>query len=105
MAYWGKRGRPYQRQGPKAPKTPETPAPPLGAFLQSLNREDLSKVSTAFSETAVITDCSIVASYNWLEGKTKEPAILVPGNKISSLSQNFATDKETQAGHHDGPHW
>jgi len=101
MAFVDKKGvRFYQRQGPKAS---ETPAPPLGACIRYLNKEDLSSDSTAFRKTAVITNCSLVTSYNWLDGKTNEPTILVPGKKIS-CPQNFAIDKETQASHRDGPH-
>jgi hypothetical protein len=90
MAFVNKRFRPYQRQGPKAS---ETPAPPLGPCIQNLNIEDLSSDSAVFRNKAVITDFSLVTSYNWLDRKTNEPTILVPGNKISSRPQNFAADK------------
>ncbi|KAF1814037.1 geranylgeranyl pyrophosphate synthetase [Eremomyces bilateralis CBS 781.70] len=62
-----------------APKKVETPSPPYGTLLKSIEVKDLDGESTSFSQTATITDSRLVASYNWVDGNTVEPTILVPG--------------------------
>ncbi len=55
-----------------------TPAPPLGPIIESLFTSDIEADAGKYASTAVIKDCELVASYNWLD--KKEPTILVPGS-------------------------
>ncbi|PWY67590.1 hypothetical protein BO94DRAFT_540388, partial [Aspergillus sclerotioniger CBS 115572] len=58
---------------------PELPDPPSGDILSHIKREDLvdSHPSTDDSKSPKITDCTLLASYNWLD--RKGPTITVPG--------------------------
>jgi hypothetical protein len=89
MSYWNGRGGTYapRRRQSANSKPTESSIPPLGAVLQSLKAGDLVKDSIAFKESAFITDCSFVASYNWLDTNTKTPTILVPGELAKSVGR------------------
>jgi hypothetical protein len=74
----------------KGPDTPETPAPPLGKLVRTLDRTSLNADSIAFKDTAIIADCSFVASYNWVDGKGKDSTILVPGRSLARSEEPIA---------------
>jgi hypothetical protein len=77
------------------------PAPPLGELIQSISKDDLAKDSKLYLDSAKIQDCSLVASYSWLEGG--EPTILVPGKFTFLLSKRRKPDSRKAnhlAGHH-----
>lgn len=54
-----------------------TPVPPLGKLILKLKSEDLNDVSGGLETVASITNKSLVASFNWLDGDNS--IILVPG--------------------------
>lgn len=56
--------------------------PALGELLTFLQKQTLAKEGIAYTETASIKDCSLITSFNWLEGKS---AIVIPGNFILDL--------------------
>ncbi|KAK1966835.1 geranylgeranyl pyrophosphate synthetase [Colletotrichum sublineola] len=58
------------------PETP-SPAPPFGPLVEKVDIAELSKPAAQFEASARVTNCELVASYNWLD-KTA-PSILVPG--------------------------
>lgn len=54
-----------------------SPEPPLGALLHSLDVSDFNEDAKIYVSESVITDCTAVASYNWLD--REEPTIVIPG--------------------------
>jgi hypothetical protein len=62
-------------------KTPETPAPLRGKLLKSWHVDELQSEAANWREAAKITDTELLASYNWLDGGSNEPTIVVPGGK------------------------
>jgi hypothetical protein len=62
----------------------EAPSLPFGTLLKSLEVRDLDVESTSFDQTAAISNSRFVTSYNWLDGNTTEPTILVPGTTTLS---------------------
>lgn len=54
-----------------------SPEPPLGALLHSLDVSDFHEDANMYVTESVITDCTAVASYNWLD--RPEPTIIIPG--------------------------
>ncbi|KAI0127341.1 geranylgeranyl pyrophosphate synthetase [Xylariales sp. AK1849] len=84
MQYNYGRGRPYQRGGQRGGRdyrqrreAPTTPELPLGPLIKEVKPEDLASSAASFKQTACITDCSVVASWNWTN--TKHPEMLIPG--------------------------
>jgi hypothetical protein len=83
--YWKARGKTYQssdRYSSKQAYKPRTdvssvPPPPLGKLIQSLNKADLEKDAQEYVGKAGISDCSLVASYNWLD--KSDPTMVIPG--------------------------
>jgi hypothetical protein len=61
------------RMTPQPPPQSETPDRPLGDLLEEIKLSEL----TTKSDPAKISNCKVVASYNWLD--TTLPTILVPG--------------------------
>ena len=60
------------------------PSPPLGQLLATLSDVDLTDPSDLYENSAKISSCKDVASYNWLN--EQEPTILVPGLQRLSLT-------------------
>ncbi|RMZ91686.1 hypothetical protein DV736_g1111, partial [Chaetothyriales sp. CBS 134916] len=68
------RGFPNQSAGRRTEEArASTPSPTRGDLLIELKREDVSQSK----HNPKITDCSYVASYNWLDQKA--PAVVIPG--------------------------
>ncbi|KAL0932638.1 geranylgeranyl pyrophosphate synthetase [Colletotrichum truncatum] len=63
----------HRRPGPEKP----SPGPAFGSLLESINIADLSKPALAFVSSAQVTECELIASYNWLD--RAKPSILIPG--------------------------
>lgn len=78
------RGRPYQR-GPqrgrgvyRQPREQSTtPELPVGLLIKDLRPEALASSAASFKPVACITNCSVVASWNWTGAK--QPEMLIPG--------------------------
>lgn len=49
-----------------------------GELITSLTAEKLQKDAKDFADTALISDVSLITSFNWL-GKTTNPTMLIPG--------------------------
>ncbi|SPN99808.1 uncharacterized protein DNG_02660 [Cephalotrichum gorgonifer] len=62
----------------KRSQVASTPAPPLGPLLSTIEQKDLLAESAKYTESARITDCEYVASFNWRN--SRRPSIFVPGN-------------------------
>lgn len=83
--YWKGRSRTYQSSyrnysknfKPPADRVSPVPPPPLGKLIQALDKHDLEKDATSYTDKASIQDCKLVASYNWLD--KNDPTIIVPG--------------------------
>ncbi|KAK8117386.1 uncharacterized protein PG998_005667 [Apiospora kogelbergensis] len=78
-AYWrgghSRGGRyPY---GPPKPVVPDIPGHPLGSLIKELRSADLTTEAADHEQHASITDCQLVASYNWTNSPT--PTMLMPG--------------------------
>ncbi|KAK4175048.1 hypothetical protein QBC36DRAFT_30004 [Triangularia setosa] len=56
-----------------------SPPPPLGDLVQTLEISDLDVNLGSKIASPTISDCKLVASYNWLDGMDSVPTILVPG--------------------------
>lgn len=56
---------------------PSTPSLPLGPLLKSFSLDDLSGSHHDKDGQVQITNCQVVASYNWME-KSK-PTMVMPG--------------------------
>ncbi|KAK1675041.1 geranylgeranyl pyrophosphate synthetase [Colletotrichum godetiae] len=54
-----------------------SPVPPFGPLVETISVADLSKSALGLESSARVTDCQLVASYNWLDRTT--PSIIVPG--------------------------
>lgn len=54
-----------------------TPSPPLGTLIREFRVDDIDETAETLREKAVISDCTPIASYSWLN--TREPTILIPG--------------------------
>jgi hypothetical protein len=65
------------------------PSATLGPIIQSLSLDDLQK-STKHSSDARITDCKVLASYNWLDKRS--PSIAIPGLPSSCLFNRNQSD-------------
>ena len=83
--YQGRGFNPNSRQSTRYESTIQRPpSPPLGPLLQTLSEADLLATDQAQSscdKPAKITDCTYVASFNWLD--RDEPTILIPGITFS----------------------
>ncbi|OHF03872.1 geranylgeranyl pyrophosphate synthetase [Colletotrichum orchidophilum] len=55
---------------------PTSPAPPFGPLVETVSVASLSKSALKFESSAQVTDCQVIASYNWLDRTA--PSILVP---------------------------
>ncbi|KAM0282127.1 hypothetical protein ACHAQH_003167 [Verticillium albo-atrum] len=60
-----------------SPTVSPSPPPPFGPEIFSISAEDLTKEDTISSDEAQVTNCQLVASYNWLN--KPNPTIIVPG--------------------------
>ncbi|GKT46259.1 uncharacterized protein ColSpa_06440 [Colletotrichum spaethianum] len=54
-----------------------SPAPPFGPLVETIDITELSKPAMQFEASARVTDCKLVASYNWLDRAA--PSVLIPG--------------------------
>ncbi|KAK2035985.1 geranylgeranyl pyrophosphate synthetase [Colletotrichum somersetense] len=54
-----------------------SPAPPFGPLVETIGIAELSGPAAQFKASAHVTNCELVASYNWLD-KTA-PSIVIPG--------------------------
>ena len=93
MAYYG-RGTPWRpmrgnrglnrgRGGWRTLQTPliERPdSPPMGDLIETVTPEEVSKQAEHTSDPVKIQDCRLLASFNWIEGKT--PSIVFPGKNL-----------------------
>lgn len=63
----------------RASPAPELPDPPSGSLLATIHREDIidTHPSPDDNNNHKITNCTVLASYNWLNRKS--PTITVPG--------------------------
>ncbi|KAK8109231.1 hypothetical protein PG984_015032 [Apiospora sp. TS-2023a] len=88
MYYNSSRGNSYWRgggrsrggryaQGPSRPIVPDTPDHPLGPLVKELRSGDLASKAAQHEQHAAITDCQLVASYNWTSSAS--PTVLMPG--------------------------
>ncbi|KAK8057102.1 hypothetical protein PG996_011039 [Apiospora saccharicola] len=88
MYYNSSRGNSYWRgggrsrggryaQGPSRPVVPDTPDHPLGPLVKELRSGDLAGKAAQHEQHAAITDCQLVASYNWTSSAS--PTFLMPG--------------------------
>ncbi|KAI6312261.1 hypothetical protein MCOR23_008674 [Pyricularia oryzae] len=68
-----------------------TPVPPLGKLILKLKSEDLNDVSGGLETVASITNKSLVASFNWLDGDNS--IILVPVLAALAMSPNLCGDE------------
>ncbi|KAI3316733.1 hypothetical protein HD806DRAFT_552044 [Xylariaceae sp. AK1471] len=84
MQYKYQRGRPHQRGGQRGRRynwqlreISTTPELPLGPLMQDLRSNDLASSAASFRAAACITNCSVVASWNWTNAK--HPEMFIPG--------------------------
>ncbi|KAF6828880.1 geranylgeranyl pyrophosphate synthetase [Colletotrichum musicola] len=61
----------------RQPEPEGSPAPPLGARIETITTGELSKSADGLASCARVTNCSLIASYNWLD--RAKPSILIPG--------------------------
>ena len=59
------------------PVTARPPSPSKGPLIQTILQSSLSPNALA-PHTAVISDCELLASFNWIEDE-KAPTIMIPG--------------------------
>lgn len=86
--YWNNRGG-YQSSNRHYPKKPSklfsavssVPSPPLGKLIKSLHKIDLENDAKGYLNNASIKDCSLVASYNWLNKANS--TIVIPGKYLT----------------------
>src|SRR4051812_33464347 len=82
------RGRPSNRGGQRGShrggrdyrpfrEAPTTPELPLGPLLKDLRHDAVGSSAAHFKPAACITNCSLVASWNWTNAK--HPEMLIPG--------------------------
>ncbi|KAK8022774.1 hypothetical protein PG993_013541 [Apiospora rasikravindrae] len=87
MYYNSSRGSSYWRGGGRSrggryphstsrPIMPDTPEHPLGPFVKDFRAADLAAKAAEHDQHAVITDCQLVASYNWTNSSS--PTMLMP---------------------------
>ncbi|KAK8013230.1 hypothetical protein PG991_009501 [Apiospora marii] len=88
MYYNSSRGNSYWRgggrsrggryaQGHSRPIVPDTPDHPLGPLVKELRSDDLAGKASQNEQHATVTDCQLVASYNWTSSPS--PTMLMPG--------------------------
>ncbi|KAK7937254.1 uncharacterized protein PG986_014122 [Apiospora aurea] len=88
MYYNSSRGSSYWRGGGRSrggryphvtsrPIIPDTPEHPLGTLVKELRSVDLAEKAADHEQHATITDCQLVASYNWTNSPS--PTMLMPG--------------------------
>ena len=86
MSYRNREGRPLpkgpRRWHPKIAKTEQEP--PFGPVVCELDIKDLFNKAEMLEKSSFISDCTAIASYNWLD--SEEPTILVPGTQLYCLS-------------------
>ncbi|WQF90082.1 hypothetical protein CDEST_15096 [Colletotrichum destructivum] len=51
--------------------------PPLGLLVEKVDVAELAKPAKRYRSTAQVTNCELVASYNWLD--KKQPTVMIPG--------------------------
>ena len=71
------RAHPSTRWRTPATTPTTTPSPPLGRLIEGLRTDTFAEAAKRFQSSAVISDCSAIASYSWLGAR--DPTILVPG--------------------------
>ncbi|KAK2737505.1 geranylgeranyl pyrophosphate synthetase [Colletotrichum kahawae] len=65
-------------QRPQRPNSGlDVAAPPFGPLIESIAIADLAKSASKYSSSAAVTDCEVLASYNWLD--RAQPTMKVPG--------------------------
>jgi hypothetical protein len=69
------RTRPFPNS--KQPVTPDIQKHPLGPLLHTISQGSIESLLLDDPLNNTISDCELVASYNWLDEKT--PTIVVPG--------------------------
>lgn len=62
---------------PSQPQAEGSPAPPLGTLIETIAHGGLSESAEGLASCARVTNCNLLASYNWLD--RAKPSILVPG--------------------------
>lgn len=72
--------------------------PPVGGLLEYLKPDDFQEDPSSRRFRPVVTDCRVVASYNWLD--TAEPTIAVPGG-FDQLGQILPLPRGRNSAHAD----
>ncbi|KAK8091503.1 hypothetical protein PG997_001864 [Apiospora hydei] len=79
-SYWRGGGRSRGGKYPPRhlrPVTTDAPGHPLGTLVKELQSADLAEKAAEHEQHATITDCQLVASYNWTSSPS--PTMLMPG--------------------------
>lgn len=85
--------RPSNQRPWTANDSTTTPAPPFGDLLDEIRLTDLEKTASDFSDSAMIRDSVIEASFNWIRTTNiGNPTIGNPTIFIPGLFSTFSTN-------------